>query len=286
MDAILFSADSAVTQVDDAIRHLSDHEELYWEVCFAIRRNRFGYPILGYIHICGAQVEYVATIQDIVPFSRAHYEDKELSSRVKPAIWLREWEENLNQCQFRPWKNALVMTQIEPFSYNTFDLHKYEGALVTKAPQNYTRVWPPGQPDQASPHPTLKSGSIQKAPLTPKDQCRPLAERNLEDFVLQQLEAIEPGLRLIKRQLGTPAGRLDILCQDRLGRYVVVELKRDRGTDQVVGQILRYIGWVQENYSTDAVRGIIIVGRKDNAMSYAVKAAPNIEVKEFRLTIE
>jgi len=48
-------------------------------VGFSINRERFLYPILGYIHICGGQVEYVATIQDIIPFSPSHYEDKELS---------------------------------------------------------------------------------------------------------------------------------------------------------------------------------------------------------------
>jgi len=133
---------------------------------------------------------------------------------------------------------------------------------------------------------TLNSRSVQKASLAPINQRRPLAEHNLEDFVLLQLDEIEPGLQLIKRQLSTAAGRLDILCQDRFGWYVVVELKRDQGTDQFVGQILRYIGWVQENYSTDKVRGIIIVGKKDNIMSYAVKAVSNIQVKEFRLTID
>lgn len=88
------------------------------------------------------------------------------------------------------------------------------------------------------------------------------------------------------RTLSTPAGRLDLLCQDELGRYVVVELKRHQGTDQAVGQVLRYMGWVQENYATVKVRGIIVVGKKDTAMSYAVKAVPNIQAKEFRLSME
>lgn len=274
MDAILFSANPTMVTVDDARRHLSDHEKLYWEVGFSIDRNRFVYPILGYIHLCGGQVEYVATIQDIVPFSPSHYEDKELSKRVKPAQWLREWEENLDNCRFYPWKNAFVMTDIKPFSYNTYDFQKYEGGPVKHAPQNYIRVLQPGKPSQPS---VLKET---------KNQHGQIAERNLEDFVLLQLEKIEPGLKLVERQLSTSAGRLDILCQDHLGLYVVVELKRDQGTDQVVGQILRYMGWVQENYNTDKVRGIIIVGRKDNLMSYAVKTVPNIQVKEFRLTIE
>jgi RecB family endonuclease NucS len=90
-----------------------------------------------------------------------------------------------------------------------------------------------------------------------------LAEQNLEDFVIHQLEEIESGLKFESRQLSTPAGRLDLLCRDRDGAYVVVELKRSLGTDQVVGQILRYMGWVQECYKTNKVRGIIIVAKKD-----------------------
>ena len=286
MDAILFSANPTMVKVDDAIRHLSDHKELYWEIGFSINREQFHYPILGYIHICGGQVEYVATIQDIIPFSLIHYEDKELSMRVKPSPWLIEWIENFNNCRFYPWKNALVMTHIEPFSCDTYDFQKYRGGTVKKAPQNYIRVLQHGQPNQTLMHSTLKSRSVQKDSLTPINQRGSLAERNLEDFVLLQLEEIEPGLKLIKRQLNTSAGRLDILCQDSFGCYVVIELKRYQGNDQVFGQILRYMGCVQENYSTDKVRGIIIVGKKDDVMSYAVKAAPNIQVKEFRLTIE
>jgi len=31
------------------------------------------------------------------------------------------------------------------------------------------------------------------------------------------------------------------------GHHVVVELKRNKATDQVAGQILRYLGWVEGN---------------------------------------
>lgn len=275
MDSILFSANPALVKVDDAIRHLSDHEELYWEVGFRIAPKRFSYPILGYIHVCGGQVEYKVTIRDILPFSRSHYEDKELSERVKPSPWLKEWAENFNDMQSYPWKFALAITHIEPFSCDTYGFRKHNGSPVKRPPQNYVRVKPPSpnshpfrQPLQASRH-----------------QRHNLAEKNLEDFVVQQLEEIETGLKLVSRQLSTAAGRLDLLCQDDLGCYVVVELKRAQGTDQVVGQILRYMGWVQENYRTEKVRGIIVVGKKDRLLSYAAKAVPNVQVKEFRLSI-
>ena len=142
MDAILFSANPTKVKVDDAIRHLSDHEELYWEIGFSINRERFLYPILGYIHIRGGQVEYVATIQDIVPFSPTHYEDEDFSKKVKPVPWVVEWSQNVANCRHYRWKNALVMTNIDPFSYDTYKFQKYDGGLVKHPPRNYIRVLP------------------------------------------------------------------------------------------------------------------------------------------------
>jgi RecB family endonuclease NucS len=83
----------------------------------------------------------------------------------------------------------------------------------------------------------------------------------------------------------TNAGRLDLLCRDTKGNYVVVELKRTLGTDQVAGQILRYMGCLIEEYGKDKVRGIIVVPRTDQALSYAAKAVPNLQVKQFKIQI-
>jgi len=163
------------------------------------------------------------------------------------------------------------MTEIVPFSLDTYLFEKYTGGAIEHPPQGFVRVLPPNQPPEASP--ALPSRIS-------------IAEKNLEDFVVQQLDVVEAGLCLVKRQLSTAAGRLDLLCQDALGNYVVVELKKSQGTDQVVGQILRYMGWVKEEYPKSNVRGIVIVGKKDDALRYALKAAPNVEAKEFKLSIE
>ena len=66
----------------------------------------------------------------------------------------------------------------------------------------------------------------------------------------------------------------------------MVELKRTQGTDQVVGQVLRYMGWLKEALHTEGVRGIVIVAKKDQALSYALMAAPNVQVNEFKLLIQ
>jgi hypothetical protein len=263
--------------VDDAIRHLANHEELYWEVGFRIAKNSFSFPMLGFMHISGGQVEYRVAVRDIVPYSPDHYENRSLAERVKPKSWIREWKENLDGYRSYPWKNVLVMNEIVPFSYDTCSLYKYDGTLVQKAPQGYVRVLPPDH-DAAERPPRLALGRPVTGPT--------LAERNLEDLIVHQLDAIEPGLRLEKRQLSTPAGRLDLLCKDAKGNYVVVELKRTQGTDQVVGQVLRYMGWLSEAHGIEKVRGIVIVAKKDQALSYALMAVPNVQAKEFKLLIE
>ena len=281
MDAILFSADPNMVKLDDAIRHLSNHEELYWEVGFSIDRDRFKYPMTGFIHIKGGQVEYKVAIKDIIPFSTEHYESHPLAELVKPEPWLREWKDDVNGIYSHRWKNAIIMIDIKPFSYDTYKLRKYDGTLVKHPPQNYVRVLQPEKTERSAERLTPA-----KSYPAHKEKQSALLEANLEEFVIQNLDEIETGLKLLKRQLSTPAGRLDLLCKDREGQFVVVELKRSQGTDQVVGQILRYMGWVKEHYNTDYFRGIIIVGSKDQALSYAINATPNVQVKEFRLSFK
>jgi RecB family endonuclease NucS len=266
VDAILFSGRR--DNVDDAVRHLADHKKLYWEVSFLIDKGKCSFPMYGFIHVKGERVEYRATIRDILPFSPAHYKDPQ----VKPEAWRREWKARAHG------RNALVITEIVPFSYNTLSLtKKKDGTKVQAAPQgnSYVSVLPPD------------------TQFAPTEKKVTLAERNLEDFIVQQLEAIEPGLHLVERQLRTLAGRLDLLCKDANGHYVVVELKRMQGSDQVVGQILRYMGWVRETHHVKKVRGIIVVpvgkkdqGKKDQALAFAVMAAPNIQVKKFKFQFQ
>lgn len=263
-DAILISANLRWVDMDDASRHLEDHKELYWSVGFQIDKHRLSFPVFVFIHISGGQVEYRARVNDILPFSETIYKDAALSERVMPQAWrdMRQQEKE----EAKPKRNTLVMTEIVPFSLDTRLFEKPGGGRVTLPPYGYVRVIPPNEPSESPPT------------LPPKVS---LAEKNLEDFIAQQLDKIEPGLRLVERQLSTPAGRLDLLCQDAHGSYVVVELKRMRGSDQVVGQTLRYMGWVKEAHPQRDVRGIVIVGKEDEALRYAIKTVPSIQAKVF-----
>ena len=66
---------------------------------------------------------------------------------------------------------------------------------------------------------------------------------------------------------------------------VVIELKRGRSSDSTVGQVLRYMGWVEENLAKEGqqVHGIIIAQEADDALRYAVKGLKNVSVLTYRV---
>ncbi|HOI77049.1 MAG TPA: endonuclease NucS [Methanofastidiosum sp.] len=107
-------------------------------------------------------------------------------------------------------------------------------------------------------------------------------ENDLRDFLSMNPSAIEKGFTDVRKEYDTKeVGRIDLLCKDNRGNQVVIELKKGRKNDEVVGQILRYIGWVKKNYGSK-VRGIIIVNEPDERLQYAVDAINNlVELKYY-----
>jgi len=119
---------------------------------------------------------------------------------------------------------------------------------------------------------------------------RNIYEANLESVVIEHLDRIEEGLQLIERQRVCPGiGRIDVLCKDKRGDLVIVELKRFGAKhDSIVDQIGRYMGYVR-NYLTkpgQGVRGIILVAKADEKLRHAVAGFPNLELREFDLAIK
>ena len=78
-------------------------------------------------------------------------------------------------------------------------------------------------------------------------------ERDLQNFLSKNLFVIEPGLRLYEDEgingieFDVGGRYIDILAMDKNNDYVVIELKVSRGYDRVVGQILRYMAWIEKN---------------------------------------
>ena len=91
-------------------------------------------------------------------------------------------------------------------------------------------------------------------------------EETVEDILERNMELIEPGMTLIKRQLQTEVGRIDLFARDSRGTFTIIELKKGKTDDDVFGQLSRYLGWCKKTKArTDNVRGIIIakqIGKK------------------------
>jgi RecB family endonuclease NucS len=66
---------------------------------------------------------------------------------------------------------------------------------------------------------------------------------------------------------------------------VVIELKKGQTSDATVGQILRYMAWVDENVAETGqeVEGVIIARDVDDALRYALKKVPSISVLTYRV---
>lgn len=124
-------------------------------------------------------------------------------------------------------------------------------------------------------------------------------EAQLQQFLVANWEGTELGKKYdiytdegarVGVEYPTDTGRIDILAVSKDGReLLVVELKRGRVSDKVVGQIQRYMGFVVEELAGEgqSVRGAIIGFEDDANLRRALVVAPNIsffryEVK-FRL---
>ena len=76
-------------------------------------------------------------------------------------------------------------------------------------------------------------------------------------------------------------GRIDLLAHHKTKpQWLVIELKRNQGSDTTVGQVLRYMGWVDENLKGDGeeVFGLIISHSTDTAIKYALQHTRNVDV--------
>ena len=81
-------------------------------------------------------------------------------------------------------------------------------------------------------------------------------------------------------------GRIDLLARHKSERrWLIIELKRDQGSDPTVGQVARYMGWVQEHLAEpgDSVEGLIVARHADKKLRYAVKMVPNVRVKLYEV---
>ena len=120
-------------------------------------------------------------------------------------------------------------------------------------------------------------------------------ESHLEEFLVANWQQTELGNNyriyevdgdVVGQQFPSDTGPIDILAISKDGNeLLVVELKRGRASDAVIGQIQRYMGYVKEVLAEphQAVRGIIIALEDDLRIRRALSVATDIEFYRYEV---
>ena len=82
-------------------------------------------------------------------------------------------------------------------------------------------------------------------------------EAHLQELLAANCQAIESGLRLVRREYPTDIGPVDLLCRDEDGCTVVVEVKR-MGEIAGVEQLVRYLERLGRDVALHPLRGVFV----------------------------
>jgi len=122
-------------------------------------------------------------------------------------------------------------------------------------------------------------------------------EKHLEDFLVANWAQTPLGREYdiyqeednFGQQFPTDTGPIDILAISKNRKEIlVVELKKGRASDSVVGQIQRYMGYIAEEVADESqnVKGVIIALDDDLRIKRALKVASNIDFYKYEVKFD
>lgn len=123
-------------------------------------------------------------------------------------------------------------------------------------------------------------------------------EKHLEDFLVQNWNNTELGKKydifeeegeLVGQQYPSDTGPIDILAISRDKKeLLVVELKKGRASDVVVGQVQSYMGYVKEELAErgQKVRGVIIAFENDLRLRRALSVSQDIDFYTYKVSFK
>lgn len=133
---------------------------------------------------------------------------------------------------------------------------------------------------------------------TVEDASEFALEKHLEDFLIKNWNSTSLGKKydiyeedgeIIGQQYKSDTGYIDILAISKDKKtLLVVELKKGRVSDTVVGQIQRYMGFVKSELAEENqdVKGVIIGHDDDLRIHRALSVANNIEFYKYKVNFK
>ena len=94
---------------------------------------------------------------------------------------------------------------------------------------------------------------------------------------------------VLGKQFPTDTGPIDILAVSKDKKeYLVIELKKGRASDSVVGQVQRYMGFIKEEFLEEGqrVRGAIIALENDLKVKRALSVTNDIDFYEYKINFD
>ena len=131
--------------------------------------------------------------------------------------------------------------------------------------------------------------SISSSDETIEDPSEFVFEKHLEDFLVhnwaqtelaKKYDLVMDGGVVVAQQYQSDTGPIDILAISKDKKeYLVIELKKGRTNDAVVGQTLRYMGFVKNDLAVngETVRGVVIAHQNDLRLRNALSMVPSID---------
>ena len=124
-----------------------------------------------------------------------------------------------------------------------------------------------------------------------------LHQKNIESFIIKNWDStiLSEKYEIFREnnklavQYSTRSGPLDILAISKdKAEFLIIELKKGRASDEVVGQIKRYMGYVKNNLAknNEKISGLIIALEDDKNLQDALSVTPDVKFMKYKVSFD
>lgn len=232
-----------------------------------------------------------------VPGRTGHDFDNTYNEETKTVEWFGKPGSNSKQPTFVKLMNGELTPHFfarwdtrDPFTYLGV------GKIIAHDDENHT-VYSTGKPTKNIKLTLVfeNTGDLLPSSGDGNNEASFVFEKYLEEFIVSNWNNLDLGSKYDRyeeeidgqrKKFRTDTGEIDILARSKdETEFLVIELKRGRTSDSVVGQTLRYMGYVRDEvaHSNQTVKGLIIAHEDDLGTRRALSLVPEIDFNKYQI---